>query len=93
MASEEIRKYIRSTNINDGKPWNDAPGVGPFPQRRVANSGEFDAVGFAEWAHDWREWGLRVRRDILVLEHLLVGASIKQHLYGDPGDPPPDPEL
>ena len=43
------------------------------------------------WERDMYEWGRRVRRDILVLERLLVdkGDIKQQDLYGDPGDPPP----
>ena len=41
---------------------------------------------------NWRQWALRVRRDILVIEALLAHVS-KDDLFGDPGDPPPDPDL
>lgn len=39
------------------------------------------------------EWGLKVRRDILVIEHHLKSLGVDPaDMYGDPGDPPPPPE-
>jgi len=48
-----------------------------------------------KWIENSHEFARRVRRDILVLEHLLVAKGLidEQDLYGDPGDPPPDPDL
>jgi hypothetical protein len=53
------------------------------------------ARGLAEWSQKMVEWGNRVRRDILVLEHhlaqLKAPAKPDDLFYGDPGDPPPTP--
>ena len=53
------------------------------------------ANAIQDWAVDWEEFGRRVRRDILVLEKLLVDKGLidKADLYGDPGDPPPPPDI
>lgn len=63
--------------------WDGMPGpVNSRPQNRM------------EWASAMYEWGRRVRRDILVIEHHLTTHLnvASDDLYGDPGDPPPPPD-
>ena len=87
MASDKIKAHIKSKMKvrRTGKPWDGTPDVVDFPRRNA----------FQDWAKDWEEFGRRVRRDILVLEKLLVDKKIidKADLYGDPGDPPPPPDI
>jgi hypothetical protein len=90
VASEKIKKHIKSK-----MQWDGTPDVVAFPPR---GGGPREPVGKAalqQWAQDWNEFGRRVRRDILVLEKLLVDKGLidKADLYGDPGDPPPDPDI
>lgn len=49
----------------------------------------------ADFNENWRQFGLRVRRDILVLEKLVIPDNVQRRatLYGDPGDPPLDPDI
>jgi hypothetical protein len=81
VASKEIRDYIESKMYG----WNGEQDSSEFPRRHALR----------DWARDWEEFGRRVRRDILVLEKVLVDNKLidKADLYGDPGDPPPDPEI
>lgn len=88
MASEKMKAYIQSKKMLDpdtGKPWDGTPDVVKFEQR----------AGLRDWAKDWYKFGQRVRRDILVIEKLLVDKCgvDPAEFYGDPGDPPPDPEI
>ena len=50
-------------------------------------------AAWKQWYQDFTGWGVRVRRDILVIEEHLKsqGKLTKDDFYGDPGDPPPDP--
>jgi hypothetical protein len=84
VASERTKAYIKSKLGG----WDGTPDVVPFPRRSGPNA-------LQDWAKDWNEFGRRVRRDILVLEKLLrdKGDINQADLYGDPGDPPPDPEI
>ena len=77
MASQEIKDHIKSKM--DG--WDGTPDKLP--------------KSTGGWEGDMYEWGRRVRRDILVLEKLLVDNKVinKADLYGDPGDPPPPPDI
>jgi hypothetical protein len=84
VASAKIKAHIKSKMGG----WDGTPDVVPFPRRG-------GKTALRDWAKDWEEFGRRVRRDILVLEKLLVDKGVidKADLYGDPGDPPPDPEI
>jgi hypothetical protein len=94
MASERIREYI-SEEMKDpdsGAIWDGTPDTLQYAN----NTGQrlpVDGVAILQWMHNCHEWNRRVRRDILVLEKLLVdrGTIIQADLYGDPGDPPPPP--
>ncbi len=64
-----------------------------YKTQRVADPARAD---LRTWGREMREWGIRVRRDILVIEEHLKAQSPKNVLtdadfYGDPGDPPPEP--
>ena len=89
MASDKIKAHIKSKmNGWDGKP---AAPARPEPDGpRPVNAGALDA-----WLRDCYEFQRRVRRDNLVLEKLLVDKGLidKADLYGDPGDPPPPPDI
>jgi hypothetical protein len=75
------------------KVWNDKKGKGK----------RFSAASrVRHYAKDMEEWGTRVRRDIIVLEHHIMElrkcckmAGTPEDLFfdGDPGDPPPSGEL
>ena len=90
MASDKIKAHIKSKmeDRRTDQPWDGTPDVERFTQRGGANA-------IQDWAVDWEEFGRRVRRDILVLEKLLVDKGLidKADLYGDPGDPPPPPDI
>ena len=65
------------------------PGVS-YKTKRVSDPAQAD---LRTWSKELREWGIRVRRDILVIEeHLKDQYKLTNNdFYGDPGDPPPDP--
>jgi hypothetical protein len=85
-----MKAHIKSKKMPDpktGLPWDGTPDVVKFPQR-------VGPAALREWSKDWYEFGRRVRRDIFVLEKLLVDRGVDPaELFGDPGDPPPDPEI
>ena len=90
MASAKIKAYIESKMVDrrTGRPWDGTPDVVAFAQR-------VGPTAIREWAKDLEEFNRRVRRDILVLEKLLVDKCgvDPADFYGDPGDPPPDPDI
>lgn len=96
MANKDVEKHIASKKMlgADGKPW-DPNSKRAFPQRGGGPKGPIDGNAIGEWAGDWQEFGRRVRRDILALEKLLVVKKliVEADLYGDPGDPPPPPDV
>ena len=67
--------------------WNGEGRKGPPPPNGVGP--------ITQWVYAMEQWGFKVRRDILVIEKLLIpDDEVRQReLYGDPGDPPIDPDL
>ena len=92
MASERTKAYIKG--MTDG--WDGEDPV-PVVRRRpgTGNPRQVNAADLQAWLDECYAFQRKVRRDILVLENLLVAKGVinEQDLYGDPGDPPPDPEI
>ena len=90
MATAKIKAHIKSK-----MQWDGMPEVLVFPPRTFSTQHLVDKDEIRAWVHDWNEFGRRVRRDILVLEKLLVDKCgvDPADFYGDPGDPPPDPDI
>ena len=108
MPSKAIMDYITQKMKDEGKDWN---GMGaraepsykqPSDNKtlpRVPNGQPINEDVLRAWLkhvnNNWAEWAMRVRRDLLVIEKLVIPDDERRawELYGDPGDPPIDPEL
>ena len=104
MASQAMKDYI---SLRMGG-WDGTPNQFDYKSSRAekwealkkdtARQPDVRPVNVEElkmWVKEVEEFGRRVRRDILVLERLLIakGGSDWEHLYEDPGDPPPPPDI
>lgn len=81
MPRADLLKYVQDNMAG----WNGEGRFGPPPPKGVGS--------LTTWAYDMEQWCFKVRRDILVLEKLLIDHKLitRDDIYGDPGDPPPPP--
>jgi len=88
MTNAEIRKLV-SAKMGG---WNGMPPtIKDYEPLGLSRSDPVSVDSVKNLANNWREFGIRVRRDILMLEQLLIDKGVlkEAELYRDPGDPPP----
>jgi hypothetical protein len=92
-ASEASVNYVMD-RMSKWDGMDPVPIVDPLPPIGPVFK-DFNEARVRQWMHACYEFQMRVRRDILVLERVLIEECNvdEAHFYGDPGDPPPDPDM